>query len=206
MGRGPKDLLWKADPMAVPEFYSGKILYPAIAVLLGLSGLFGLAILPRLAPGAGGMVGKAAPTFTLPVAANGKGSGVAGPGTGTVAEQMNLADLKGHPVILDFWASWCGPCAMEAPVLDRLARRYESKGLVVVGVNASDPAGVIKQYATQKGLSYPMLLDAGNDVFESYGVRSMPSLVILDKEGKVMAYLVGVVDEASLNEIVGAAL
>jgi thiol-disulfide isomerase/thioredoxin len=109
-------------------------------------------------------------------------------------------------VILDFWASWCGPCAMEAPVLDRLARRYANKGLVVVGVNASDPASVIKQYAIQKGLSYPMLLDAGNDVFESYGVKSMPSLVILDKEGKVMAFLVGVVDEASLNEIVGAAL
>lgn len=184
--------------MAVPEFYSGKILYPAIAVLLGLSGLFGLAILPRLAPGGGGMVGKPAPAFTLPVAANGKGAGE--------AEQMSLGDLKGHPVILDFWASWCGPCALEAPVLDRLARRYESKGLVVVGVNASDPASVIKQYATQKGLSYPMLLDAGNDVFESYGVKSMPSLVILDKEGKVMAYLVGTVDEASLDEIVGAAL
>ena len=186
--------------MAVPEFYSGKILYPAIAVLIGLSGLFGLAILPRLAPGTGGLQGKMAPAFTLPVAANGKGAG-----TGA-AEQMSLADLKGHPVILDFWASWCGPCAMEAPVLARLARRYESKGLVVVGVNASDPAGVIKQYATQKGLSYPMLLDAGNDVFESYGVKSMPSLVILDKEGKVMAYLVGTVDEASLDEIVGAAL
>ena len=184
--------------MAVPEFYSGKILYPAIAVLLGLSGLFGLAILPRLSPGVGGMRGKMAPAFTLPVAANGKS-----PGT---AEQMSLADLKGHPVILDFWASWCGPCALEAPVLDRLARRYESKGLVVIGVNASDPANVIKAYAMQKGLSYPMLLDAGSDVFDSYGVKSMPSLVILDKEGKVMAYLVGVTDEASLNEIVGAAL
>jgi thiol-disulfide isomerase/thioredoxin len=188
--------------MAVPEFYSGKILYPAIAVLLGLSGLFGLAILPRLAPGMGGLQGKMAPAFTLPVAANGKAEGT---GSGAT-EQMSLADLKGHPVILDFWASWCGPCAMEAPVLDRLARRYANKGLVVVGVNASDPAGVIKQYAIQKGLSYPMLLDAGNDVFESYGVKSMPSLVILDKEGKVMAFLVGVVDEASLNEIVGAAL
>jgi cytochrome c biogenesis protein CcmG, thiol:disulfide interchange protein DsbE len=184
--------------MAVPEFYSGKILYPAIAVLLGLSGLFGLAILPRLAPGAGGMVGKPAPTFTLPVAANGKVAGA--------EEQVNLADLKGHPVILDFWASWCGPCAVEAPVLDRLARRYESKGLVVLGVNVSDPPNVIKQYAAQKGLSYPMLVESGSDVSASYGVKNLPSLVILDKEGKVMAYLVGVVDEASLNEIVGAAL
>jgi cytochrome c biogenesis protein CcmG/thiol:disulfide interchange protein DsbE len=182
--------------MAVPEFYSGKILYPAIAVLLGLSGLFGLAILPRLAPGAGGMVGKAAPTFTLPVAANGKAPD----------EKIDLAALKGHPVILDFWASWCGPCAIEAPVLDRLARRYESKGLVVLGVNVSDPPNVIKQYATQRGLSYPMLVESGSNVSDSYGVKNLPSLVILDKEGKVMAYLVGVVDEASLNEIVGAAL
>ena len=187
--------------MAVPEFYSGKILYPAIAVLLGLSGLFGLAILPRLAPGAGGMVGKVAPTFTLPVAANGKGAA-----SGGATEQMSLADLKGHPVILDFWASWCGPCAIEAPVLDRLARRYESKGLVVVGVNVSDPPNVIKQYAVQKGLSYPMLVESGSDVSASYGVQNLPSLVILDKEGKVMAYLVGVVDEASVNEIGAAAL
>ena len=58
--------------MAVPEFYSGKLLYPAIAVLIGLSALFGLAIMPRLAGGRGGMVGKPAPDFTLPVAANGE--------------------------------------------------------------------------------------------------------------------------------------
>src|SRR4051812_33372645 len=106
--------------MAVPEFYSGKILYPAIAVLLGLSALFGLAILPRLSPSDRGMVGEPAPPFTLPVAANGE------PGA-----RMNVADLKGRPVILDFWASWCGPCAIEAPVLDRLSRRYEKQGLVV---------------------------------------------------------------------------
>src|SRR6185295_11656226 len=172
--------------MAVPEFYSGKILYPAIAVLLGLSGLFGLAILPRLSPGDRGMVGKPAPAFSLPVAANGQ------PGA-----QMSTSDLKGRPVVLDFWASWCGPCAVEAPVLDRLARRYESKGLVVLGVNVSDPPNVIKQYATQKGLSYPMLVESGSTVSESYGVKNLPSLIILDKEGKVMAYLVGVVDEAS---------
>lgn len=186
--------------MAVPEFYSGKILYPAIAVLLGLSGLFGLAILPRLAPGTGGMVGKPAPTFTLPIAANGKG---AGPGAD---EQLNLADLKGHPVILDFWASWCGPCALEAPVLDRLARRYESKGLRVLGMNSSDTLQVQQQYATKKGLSYTMLADPDSRISNQYGVEKLPSLVVLDKDGNVMAYLVGVVDEASLNEIVGAAL
>ncbi|MEO7327926.1 MAG: TlpA disulfide reductase family protein [Minicystis sp.] len=184
--------------MAVPEFYSGKILYPAIAVLLALSSLFGLAVLPRLALGSTrGMKGKPAPTFTLPVVAN-----------GTPDQKLDLAELKGHPVILDFWASWCGPCAMEAPVLDRLARRYEKKGLIVLGVNVErgDSPALIKGYAIQKGLSYPMLLEGGSGVSERYGVEKLPSLVVLDKQGNVLEYLVGMVDEASLNEIVESAL
>jgi cytochrome c biogenesis protein CcmG/thiol:disulfide interchange protein DsbE len=184
--------------MAVPEFYSGKILYPAIVVLVALSSLFGLAVLPRLALGSTrGMKGKPAPAFTLPVVANGS------PG-----QKLDLGELKGHPVILDFWASWCGPCAIEAPVLDRLARRYEKKGLVVLGVNVSegDSPALIKGYASQKGLSYPMLLEGSSGVSQRYGVEKLPTLVVLDKEGNVLEYLVGVVDEASLNEIVEAAL
>lgn len=181
--------------MAVPEFYSGKILYPAIAVLLGLSALFGLAILPRLAPSDRGMVGKPAPTFTLPVAANGE------PGA-----RMSVADLKGRPVILDFWASWCGPCGIVAPVLDRLSRRYEKQGLVVLGVNGSDTSEVIKAYATRKGLSYPTVVDPQGAVSMSYGVDKLPSLVIIDKEGNVLGFLEGIVDEAALSEIITAAL
>jgi thiol-disulfide isomerase/thioredoxin len=180
--------------MAVPEFYSGKILYPAIAVLLGLSALFGLAILPRLGV-QGRMVGKPAPALSLPVAAN-----------GTVGSRMSLDDLKGRAVLLDFWASWCGPCAMEAPVVDRLARRYEKKGLVVMGVNVSDPPEIVRRYAAQKGLSYPMVLDADNNVQRSYGVDKLPSLVLIGKDGNVLAFLTGLVDEASLNDIVSGAM
>ncbi|MFO0756259.1 MAG: TlpA disulfide reductase family protein [Byssovorax sp.] len=184
--------------MAVPEFYSGKILYPAIAVLLALSSLFGLAVLPRLALGSTrGMKGKPAPALHLPVVAN-----------GADGEAIDLGDLKGHPVLLDFWASWCGPCAMEAPVLDRIARRYEKKGLRVLGVNVSegDSAALIKRYASQKGLSYPMLSEGTSGVSERYGVEKLPTLVVLDKDGRVLEYLVGMVDEASLNEIIEAAL
>jgi cytochrome c biogenesis protein CcmG, thiol:disulfide interchange protein DsbE len=180
--------------MAVPEFYSGKILYPAIAVLIGLSALFGVAIRPRLVL-QGGMVGKPAPALSLPVAANGE------PGA-----RMNLADLKGHAVILDFWASWCGPCAAEAPVIDRVARRYEKKGLVVLGVNVDDSPEIIRAYASQKGLSYPMVIDVGKDASLKYGVDKLPSLIVIDKQGQVLAYLTGLVDEASLNEIVTAAM
>jgi len=189
--------------MAVPEFYSGKILYPAIAVLIGLSALFGVAIRPRLVLPGGGMVGKPAPELTLPVVANALPGAGAAPAPNAKA---SLADLKGHPVLLDFWASWCGPCAMEAPVVDRVSRRFERKGLVVLGVNVSDTPDVVRAYAAQKGLSYPMVTDPGSGVSNRFGVKQLPSLVMIDKQGNVMAFLTGVVDEAALNDIVTAAL
>jgi thiol-disulfide isomerase/thioredoxin len=182
--------------MAVPEFYSGKLLYPAIGVLIALSTLFGIAIRPRLVLQGSGMVGKPAPALALPVAANGA-AGV---------DKMSLADLKGHAVLLDFWASWCGPCALEAPIVDRISRRFEKKGLVVMGVNVSDPPEIVKAYAAQKGLSYPMVVDAANSSSVTFGVTQLPSLVVIDKEGKVMAFLTGVVDEAALSDVVSAAL
>jgi cytochrome c biogenesis protein CcmG/thiol:disulfide interchange protein DsbE len=182
--------------MAVPEFYSGKILYPAIAVLIGLSALFGLAILPRLAMGqGGGIIGKAAPDFTLAVAANGD------PGA-----RMQLAELKGRPVIIDFWSSSCGPCAVQAPILDRLARKYEGRGLVVLGVNVDDPPALAKEYARRKGLSYPILVDDSDQATALYKISLLPSLVIIDRKGNVTQFLTGLVDEPSLDDAIASAL
>lgn len=119
---------------------------------------------------------------------------------------MSLAELKGHPILLDFWASWCGPCAMEAPVVDRMARRYEKKGLIVMGVNVDDSPEVIRAYASRKGLSYPMVVDEGKRASFQYGVDKLPSLVLIDRQGQVLAVLSGMVDEAALNDILTAAM
>ncbi|EYF05947.1 TlpA family protein disulfide reductase [Chondromyces apiculatus] len=174
---------------------SGKFLYPAIAAILAVSALFGMAVLPHLAPGGHSMVGKPGPDLTLPVAANGD------PGA-----RMQLRDLQGQAVILDFWASWCGPCGIQAPILERIARRYENKGLVVLGINVDDPSAVARQYAAHKGLSYPILLDEARDASAQYDVDKLPTLVVLDKEGKVAAYLTAIVDEASLDAIIAQVL
>lgn len=141
------------------------------------------------------MVGKPAPDATMPVVANGD------PGA-----RMKLTELRGHAVVLDFWATWCGPCAMQAPILDRIARRHQKKGLVVLGVNVSEPAETARAYAAQKGLSYPIVLDETHEVSDLYGVDKLPSLVVINKEGRVVAYLTGIVDESSLDEVVAAAL
>src|SRR5262249_37928232 len=149
-----------------------------------LSALFGLLILPRLSPPDSGLVHKTAPDVTMPVAANGD------PGA-----RMQISSLKGHPVVLDFWASWCGPCAMQAPILDHVARRYEKRGLVVLGIDVDDGPEVAKAFAAKKGLSYPIVVDSTKEASHLYGVDTLPSLVIIDKEGTVKAYLTGVVDE-----------
>lgn len=168
---------------------------PVRAIGIGLLSLAALAILPRLVPPAGGMVGTPAPAFSLQVSANGK-----------IGSRMSTEELRGRAILLDFWASWCGPCSMVAPVVDRVARRYEKKGLVVLGVNSHDTPDVVRAYASKKGLSYPMVVDAGGRASDKYGVHQLPSLVVIDREGKVRAYLTGIVDEATLSEIVAAAM
>jgi thiol-disulfide isomerase/thioredoxin len=181
--------------MTTPEFYSGKILYPAIGVLVALSALFGLLILPRLAPANGGLVHKTAPDVTMPIAAN-----------GDAGARMQISALKGHPVVLDFWASWCGPCNIQAPILDHVARRYEKKGLVVLGIDVDDGPEVAKAFALKKGLSYPIVVDAAKEASRLYGVDTLPSLVLIDKDGLVKAYFTGVVDEGALDDVVSGLL
>jgi peroxiredoxin len=77
---------------------------------------------------------------------------------------------------------------------------------VVLGVNVDDPPNVAKEFAAQKGLSYPIVTDPGREASMQYGVDKLPSLVVINKEGKVIAFLTGIVDEAALDEVISAAL
>jgi len=180
--------------MAEREFYSGKILYPTIVALIALSVLFGFAILPRLLPDTA-LVGKAAPDFALDVVSDGADK-----------SRIHLGDLKGQTVLLDFWATWCQPCQVVAPMLDRISRKHQGKGLVVVGVNTSDQPGLAPLFAKKKGLSYPIVYDDGDDVARRYGVSNLPTLVLIDRQGNVVSVRSGLEDEGAIEGLVAEAM
>jgi len=170
---------------------AGAILYPLGIAVLVVGLVFGFALLPRIfQPRESAMVGVGATPFALDVVMNGEQG----------KNQLSLADMKGKAVILDFWASWCGPCKMEAPILDRLARRYADRGLAVVGVDTNDNPEDALEWARAHGLSYPIVIDDGK-TSRGYGVQNLPTLVVLSREGKVVAVRVGVTDGTELEGI-----
>lgn len=173
---------------------SDRMTLIAAAVAIGAAVILGMTLLPRLSfsqvtPAADR---NPAPTFQLPVVHNGEPN-----------SKVALAELKGSPVLLDFWATWCGPCRMQTPILDRVARRYQDKGLKVVGVNVvDDDHGLAKQYAEQKGLTYPIVVDDKGLVQREYNVNRLPTMVLIDREGRIVKVTNGVVDEAGLDKLI----
>ena len=122
-------------------------------------------------------VGSPAPAFTL--------RRLDGPGS------VSLASLRGHPVVLNFWASWCGPCKAEARVLERAWQQYKNRGVQFVGIDFHDFAGQGRTFVAAHRLTFPMLDDGPGGVTGSYGISQVPETYVLDARGKVVAHLAG---------------
>jgi cytochrome c biogenesis protein CcmG/thiol:disulfide interchange protein DsbE len=157
----------------------------ALGLVLAMAALVGVTVWSQLFPPGSRLLHKAAPDFALPIVANGD------PGA-----RLRLSDLAG--LVLDFWASWCEPCAMQAPILERFARSHPGE-VVVVGINLDDEPGVVQQYARQKALSYPIVSDEQGEARSAYDAQSLPSVVVVDARGTVTRYLRGLVSRADLD-------
>lgn len=96
-----------------------------------------------------------------------------------------LSELRGHPVVLNFWATWCGPCKQEMPAFEQEARARTSDGLIVLAINVQEPADRVDPYVEKLGLTFPVLLDRAGNVSARYHVRALPTTVFIRPDGTV---------------------
>ena len=119
---------------------------------------------------------------------------------------LNLASLKGKVILLDFWATWCGPCKVEIPGFVELQTKYKAKGLVVVGLSVDDTVEQLKPFVAQYKMNYPVLLGLGNDAIqEAYGpIWGLPTTFLIGRDGKICKKHMGLTTKEQFEkEILG---
>ena len=116
------------------------------------------------------MVGDAAPDFAL---------------KSSTGENLRLSEYRGDVVMVNFWATWCGPCRQEMPLLDGLYAKYQRVGFTLLGVNIDDDSRRAMDMIDELGVNFPVLFDESKSVSKLYNVEAMPVTVLVDKEGVV---------------------
>ena len=117
---------------------------------------------------------------------------------------FRLAGLRGKVVMLNFWATWCGPCRQEMPRLEALHRELSARGLVLLGVNGESEQSA-RNFVRENGYTFPTLVDSGNHVAGQFRVTAIPTAVVIDREGRVASYLVGLHSEKTLRDALARA-
>jgi len=172
-------------------------IWAALAVTAGVLAvgiLFGFGLTHRDALATPPLDERPAPTFTLP--------GL----SGRAADEVRLADLRGHVVVVNFWASWCTECRTEQADLNRIWQRFRDAGVVVVGVNFEDATDDARQYVASSGASYPVVVDSDSRTALSYGLRGVPETYVIDPDGRLVDRVIGPVDYPSLAGRISALL
>lgn len=110
-------------------------------------------------------------------------------------------DFKGQVVVVDFWATWCLPCHLQARVLEPLHKEYKSKGVQFLAANVGEDEKTVRSFLKNKPFPYPVLLDPEDKVSTQLGVLQLPTLLVIDKTGKVSYFQAGVADAPTLRKI-----
>lgn len=100
-------------------------------------------------------------------------------------ENLRLEDFRGQVVMLNFWASWCGPCRREMPLMDDLYQQYKNLGFTVLAVNVDENRDEAVRFLAKVPVTYPILYDSEGRVSEQYKVQAMPTTLMIDREGRV---------------------
>jgi thiol-disulfide isomerase/thioredoxin len=122
--------------------------------------------------------------------------------------EVRLADLEGQVVLINFWATWCGPCRMETPWLVELQEKYRGRGLRVVGIAVDDPPEAVPPFAREFGVNYPLLLGREReDVQKAFGpVMVLPMSVIVGRDGRICVRHIGPASKEQFDGEIAALL
>ena len=162
-----------------------------IGIVLLLSVAVGWFLLPGLGTQLRIKQGQAAPDFSLPVVVG-----------GDPTSRQSLSALRGKVVLLDFWASWCGPCRQSLPVIEQFSRDHRQQHLAVVGINQGESVEQLQHFFADHDPGYVIVADGDGSVGTEFGVSGLPTLVVVDAQGKFRRAVSGVVSYARLERLV----
>jgi cytochrome c biogenesis protein CcmG, thiol:disulfide interchange protein DsbE len=187
---------------------------PVIAVLSLIAGLLALLVYGLTASSPDDSIDRRlaerraaeAPALELPVLQQGS----LGPlsdelGPALADDRLALGELRGIPVVLNFWASWCPPCRSEAPLLERAWRSMRRQGVVMLGLNMQDLTGDARDFMREFHVTYPNVRDQSDDVAIDWGVAALPETFFVDARGRVVGHVIGAVSDPQLRAGVSAA-
>lgn len=120
-------------------------------------------------------------------------------------DRLALGELRGIPVVLNFWASWCPPCRSEAPLLERAWRSLRVQGVVLLGLNMQDLTAAAREFVREFRVSYPNVRDQSDDVAIDWGVAALPETFFIDASGRVVGHVIGAVSDSQLRAGISAA-
>lgn len=118
--------------------------------------------------------------------------------------ELQLSDFRGHPVLINLWATWCGPCRLEMPAIQDRFESYEEDGFVVLAVDFDEPVSAVEDFRDELGLTFQILLDPGANVQKLYRNRNYPTSFFVDEAGVIQVHHIGVMTEDQLDDNLAA--
>jgi len=106
-------------------------------------------------------------------------------------QSVSLSDFKGKPVLINFWASWCGPCAYEMPYLQEVHEGWSEKGVVLLAINVGESSSTVEKFMQKHNLSFSALLDTKKVVTQRYNIVAFPTTFFIDKDGVIREKIIG---------------
>ena len=188
----------------------GRVVAVAIAVLfvaLLVYGLLSKATNDTIDDGLRRSRSAPAPALALPVLDRGSLGPVLGARVGPTlaAPGLTLSELRGIPLVLNFWASWCDPCKAEAPVLQRAWQQARAGGVLFLGLNMQDITDDAHAFIRDARITYPSIRDRSNGVARRWGVTGLPETFFISPDGRVVGHVIGAVSQQQLAEGIAAA-